>query len=170
VQLQASYLDIADKVAEEMKLESKVREIEDLGPLDTFSFEERSFLNFFVKSALEGKLSLANAIAAGRKGSVWVRNTDRQSLWTIGERAVALVMKAEDLATEFSTVSHSWVQSSIFCVARGYWLDTLHREFERSGWRRIWGSRLPRRSSRACSRDLPENRRASARSFHQRGS
>ena len=132
VQLQASYMEMADKVAEEMKLESKVREIEDLGPLDTFSFEERSFLNFFVKSALEGKLSLANAIAAGRKGSVWVRNTYRQSLWTIGERAVALVTKAEDLATEFSTVSHSLGAVIDFYVTRGYLLDTLHRQFEQA--------------------------------------
>jgi hypothetical protein len=115
-----------------MKLESKVQEIEDLGPLDTFGFEERSFLKFFVKSTLEGKLSLASAIAAGRKGSVWVRNTYRQSLWTIGERAIALVMRADDLSTEASTIDKSLSDTIDFYTARGYLLDTLHREFEQA--------------------------------------
>ena len=43
VPLQIPYMDMADKVAAEMKLEGEVKDIEDLGSLDTFAFEERSF-------------------------------------------------------------------------------------------------------------------------------
>ncbi len=132
VQLQPVYMEMADKVAAEMDLQTKVKDIEDLGQLDTFAFEERSFLNSFVKSALAGALGAANAIALTRKNSVWVRNTPRQSFWTIAERALALVTKVADLRDEFSTVGKTLAVIVEFYVSRAYLLDTLHREFEQA--------------------------------------
>jgi hypothetical protein len=132
VLLQSTYMEMADKVATEMKLETEVKEVEDLGQLDTFAFEERSFLNSFVKAALAGKLGAANAMALSRKNSVWVRNTPRQSFWTIAERALALVTKADDMRDEFSAVSKALGAIVDFYVARGHLLDTLHREFEQA--------------------------------------
>jgi hypothetical protein len=132
VQLQPAYMEMADKVTTEMKLEAEVKDIEDLGQLDTFAFEERSFLNSFVKSALAGELGPANAMALARKNSVWVRNTPRQSFWTIAERALALVTRADDLRDEFGTVGKTLAAIVDFYVARGHVLDTLHREFEQA--------------------------------------
>lgn len=132
VLVQATYMEMAEKVATEMKLETAVLEVEDLGRLDTFAFEERSFLNSFVKNALAGKLGVANATAASRKHSVWVRNTPRQSFWTIAERALALITKADDMQGEFSTAGKALGAIVDFYVARGYLLDTLHREFEQA--------------------------------------
>ena len=132
VPLQIPYMEMADKVAAEMKLEGEVKDIEDLGSLDTFAFEERSFLNSFVKAALAGKLGAAKAIVLARKNSVWVRNTPRQSFWTIAERALTLVTKADDLRDEFSAVGKTLGAIVDFYVARGHLLDTLHREFEQA--------------------------------------
>jgi hypothetical protein len=132
VQLQPTYIEMADKVAKRMKLESAVKNIENLGQLDTFAFEERSFLNSFVKAALAGKLGAANAMVLSGKNSVWVRNTPRQSFWTIAERALALVTKTDDMRDEFSSIGKGLDSIVDFYVARGYLLDTLHREFEQA--------------------------------------
>ena len=129
---QSTYMEMAELVAAEMKLEAEVKEVEDLGNLDTFAFEERSFLGAFVKAALAGKVAEANAMAQSRKNSVWVRNTPRQSFWTIAERALALVTKAADLREEFSAVGKALGVIVDFYVARGHLLDTLHREFEQA--------------------------------------
>jgi hypothetical protein len=132
MQLQSTYMEMAEKVAADMKLEAAVSDVEDLGQLDTFAFEERSFLNSFVKAALAGKLGSANAMALARKNSVWVRNTPRQSFWTIAERALALVTKSDDMRDEFGSVGKMLSAIMDFYVARGYVLDTLHREFEQA--------------------------------------
>jgi PglZ domain len=132
VQHQPAYMEMAEKVATDMKLETEVKDIQDLGQLDTFAFEERSFLNSFAKSALAGKLGPANAMALARKNSVWVRNTPRQSFWTIAERALALITKAGDMSDEFATVGKGLGAIVDFYVARGHLLDTLHREFEQA--------------------------------------
>ena len=44
------YMEQADHVAGELKLETAMQGIENLGVLDTFAFEERCFLRVFVKS------------------------------------------------------------------------------------------------------------------------
>ena len=132
VNLQTVYMEMAEKVAEELKLETEMRSIEDLGHLDTFAFEERSFLNSFVKAALGEQLGLANEIALSRKSSVWVRNTPRQSFWTIAERALALATKVDDMRNDFTSVSKALGPIIDFYVGRAHLLDTLHREFEQA--------------------------------------
>jgi hypothetical protein len=132
IQHQPIYMEMAEKVAAEMKLEAEVNDIEDLGQLDTFAFEERSFLNSFVRAALAARLGAANEIALARKNSVWVRNTPRQSFWTIAERGLALITKADDMRDEFAAVGTALSSIVEFYVARGHLLDTLHREFEQA--------------------------------------
>ena len=128
----ARYLEQADHVAGELKLETAMQGIEDLGLLDTFAFEERCFLRVFVKSALAGELGKAQKLSAERRASIWVKHTDRQLAWTIAERALELMTKADDLTTEQGTEGKGVAASFDFYAKRGFMLDTLHRSFEQA--------------------------------------
>lgn len=126
------YMQMANKVAEELNLETLMADVEDLGKLDTFAFEERGFLRVFAKAALAGDLAKAKEVADSRKSSIWIENTERQVSWTIAERARQLMVAAEDLRTEFDRRGRSLADIVAFYVERGFQLDTLQRNFEQS--------------------------------------
>jgi hypothetical protein len=128
----ARYMEQADHVAGELKLETAMLGIEDLGLLDTFAFEERCFLRVFVKSALAGELGKAQKLSAERRASIWVKHTDRQLAWTIAERALGLMTKADDLTTELESEGKGVAANFDFYAKRGFMLDTLQRSFEQS--------------------------------------
>jgi PglZ domain len=128
----ARYMEQANHVAAELKLESAMQGIEELGALDTFSFEEQSFLRVFVKAALAGELGKAQKLAMERRASIWVKHTDRQLAWTIAERALELMTKADDLESELDSAGKGVAASFDFYAKRGYLLDTVQRSFEQS--------------------------------------
>ena len=128
----ARYMEQADQVAGELKLEAATQGIEDLGVLDTFAFEERSFLRVFVKSALGGDLGKSQKLSVERRASIWVKNTGRALAWTIAERALELMTKADDLSTELESEGQGVAAIVNFYAKRGFSLDTLQRSFEQS--------------------------------------
>ena len=128
----ARYMEQAHHVAGELKLETTLHGIEDLGVLDTFPFEERCFLRVFVRSALAGDLGKAQNLSAERRASIWVKHTGRQLAWTIAERALEVLIKADDLTTELESADKGVAASFDFYVERGFMLDTLQRSFEQS--------------------------------------
>jgi len=128
----ARYMEQADHVDGELKLETAMQGMEDLGLLDTFAFEERCFLRVFVKAALAGELGKAQKLAAERRASIWVKHTDRQLAWTIAERALGLITKSDDLAAELEAAGEGVAATFDFYAKRGFALDTLQRAFEQS--------------------------------------
>jgi hypothetical protein len=128
----ARYMEQAEEVAKEMDLEGCMRGTEDLGVLDTFAFEERCFLRSFVKAALAGDLGRARKLASERRASIWVKHTDRQVAWTIAERALELMTKADDLTLEQTSAGKGVTSLFDFYAKRGHLLDTLQRAFEQS--------------------------------------
>jgi hypothetical protein len=128
----ARYMEQAEHVAGELKLETAMQGIEDLGVLDTFAFEERCFLRVFVKAALAGKLGKAQKLSTERRVSIWVKHTDRQLAWTIAERALELMTRADDQAAELDSEGKGVAASFDFYAKRGFVLDTLQRSFEQS--------------------------------------
>jgi hypothetical protein len=128
----ARYMEQSDHVAGELKLEAAMQGVEDLGVLDTFAFEERSFLRVFVKAALAGEIGKAKEVAAERRLSIWVKHTDRQLAWTIAERAFDLMTKADDLTTDYESAGKGVAAMFDFYAKRGFMLDTLQRSFEQS--------------------------------------
>jgi PglZ domain len=128
----ARYMEQADHVAGELKLETAMQGIEDLGVLDTFAFKERCFLRVFVKAALAGELGKAQKLTTERRASIWVKHTDRQLAWTIAERALELMTKADDLATGLESEGKGVTGSFDFYAKRGFLLDTLQRSFEQA--------------------------------------
>ena len=129
---QPEYIDMAQKVAADLDLEQRMQSVEALGVLDTFAFEERSYLKIFVTAALKGELMKAKEFAAGRKTSLWVRNSDRQLMWTIAERGMELLVAAEDLKDLFAKTGRTTSAIFVFYCERGRQLDTLQRSFEQA--------------------------------------
>jgi hypothetical protein len=126
------YMQMANKVAEELNLETLMAGVDDLGKLDTFAFEERSFLRVFTEAALAGNLVKAKEVADSRKSSIWIENTERQVSWTIADRAEQLTVAADDLRTEFDKRGRSLADIIAFYVERGFQLDTFQRNFEQA--------------------------------------
>ncbi len=129
---QAQYLDHATQVAADLDLENCMREVEDLGALDTFAFEERSFLAAFVRSTLEEQWQAAERIETQRRNSIWVKQTDRQILWTTAGRARKVIARADDIERDLKAASGSLGELIDFYVARSYLMDQEQREFEQS--------------------------------------
>lgn len=124
------YLEESDRVAGELGLEAEMAHVRDLGVRDTFSFEERSFLAGYIDALRAGDHGLAETIAAARKHSVWVQESDRQLLWTLAERALELRRGLADFERELSEVKPETADLIAFYTGRGYRLDQRHRYFE----------------------------------------
>ncbi len=129
---QERYMAMAEETALALNLEAHFPEIQDLGARDTFPFEERTFLQMFITLASAGKYSEADAICQGRERSIWVKLTERQQLWSIARRVLALLRKAEDLEPRLKSVKPSLPALWEFYVDDFRTLDTCHREFEQA--------------------------------------
>jgi hypothetical protein len=128
---QSIYLEQADRVDRELSLEKRMNGVEDLGNLDTFAFEERSFLRRYVNLLLAGDWTAASDICASRRESIWVKQTDRGMLWLIAERARELLVLAGDIERDVTGSAKSLAELVSFYSGRGYRLDQVHRELEK---------------------------------------
>lgn len=129
---QKIYLENAARISVELHLESCMKNVAELGRLDTFAFEERSFLASFVRATIDEDWIKAKAIAEQRQQSIWVKQTDRQILWTIAARAQNLLSRADDIERDLPAHDQSLSALIQFYCSRSYLLDQDQREFEQS--------------------------------------
>lgn len=128
---QQTYEEHANRVEEELRLATHCDAIEDLGSLDTFAFEERSFLRAFAKAAISGDLDSAARIASERSQSFWVRDGARAGDWNLAGRCVAVLQQTKDLKHVLHEIKPSTVTDWIdFYVSHGQLLATAHRLME----------------------------------------
>lgn len=131
-QYNAIYIYRSDRVAAELTLEERMRDVQDLGKRDTFAFEERSFLRQYVRCLLNGELGRAAEIADRRRNSIWVRHTERGMFWTVAEKARELLVAADDLDRDLASNAKSAAELISFYTSRGYRLDQANRELEKA--------------------------------------
>lgn len=129
---QKTYLENAARIAAELDLENCMEEVVELGLLDTFAFEERSFLASFVLATVEENWGQAQTISEQRQHSIWVKQTDRQILWTTAGRAQRLLARADDIERDLPSNGKSLADLIHFYCSRSYLLDQEQREFEQS--------------------------------------
>lgn len=124
-----SYRLIAREIEQELALAERSRGMTQLGERDTFSFEERFFLQMMVDEALDGKHEKARDIWESRKKSIWMCEEERLAEWALASRALDLLDTAGRLsAPRFPTLE---------LIIHGYamtWreLDRNHREMEQA--------------------------------------
>lgn len=123
------YLDQATEVEEQLQLAARTGAMTRLGERDTFSFEERLFLQRMVDKALAGDLDGAREIAKSRQKSIWLSQEERLAEWLLANKALDLL----DIADRLSTPKFP----SLEAIVHGYaltWrdLDRHHREMEQA--------------------------------------
>lgn len=123
------YRSAALKVEEDLALAEQCSGMVYLGVRDTFSFEERFYLQRMVDRVLDGRIDLAREIADSRKQSIWRNHEGRLAEWSLAGRALDLLEAAQRLSgPKFSTLE---------AIIHGYamtWrdLDRYHREMEQA--------------------------------------
>ena len=127
---QPRYEEAAERVAASLHIEEACAGIDDFGELDTFSFEERSFLRRFALSVQAGHFEDAQAILESRKTSFWVaRDPQRTAEWRLGDFGLRLLVElsaaAEPLAQKRRLEAWLDFQEAVFSR-----VDALHRAVE----------------------------------------
>jgi hypothetical protein len=101
---QPAYEESANRVTKELGLDQLCRDIKDFGRLDTFSFEERSFLQRFAELIATGDYEMAEQFVIQRQESFWVqRDASRAAEWRLADIALRLLVDLS--AVEKSTAS-----------------------------------------------------------------
>jgi hypothetical protein len=127
---QGEYEDSAERVAAALHMEEACAGINDFGELDTFSFEERSFLRRFATHVEARQYEDAQHVLNRRKDSFWAaRDPERTAEWRLGEFALRLLVElsgiAEPLAQKRKLEEWLDFQEAIFSR-----VDALHRAVE----------------------------------------
>lgn len=130
---QEIYMDMANKVDTNLQLAERMKDTEEFGRRDTFSFQERVFLQSFVQAVLSGDTSKAVDLMQARKNSIWVRLTsERQVVWTTADRALLLIVAVEDSNENIRDRSKSLKELFSFYSEEMRQIDRLHRDLERA--------------------------------------
>ena len=128
---QEAYEEYANKVAKELGLESHCDGIQELGVLDTFAFEERSYLKAFGNVVLASDLEKASALVDQRSKSFWIRDPDRAAEWKLAGCCIEVLQLVDDVWNAHKELEPKTVGAWMdFQTQQGYRLDTTHRVME----------------------------------------
>lgn len=127
-----TYVDRAEQIERELDLPAACAGITDLGKLDTFPFEERTFLDAAVVALKEDRLDDVRAVVDQHRHSVWLGKGESQAQWGLVAAALQLVTACED--AERSLAGHT---GSLDALVEHYTMslrevDRLQREFEQA--------------------------------------
>ena len=89
--LRETYIELAQKVEDELRLPDLMPKDFDAGERDTFPFEERRLLGRAVDLVVAGDFPAARPVIENRKRSIWRHDPQRSPAWTAVERAAALI-------------------------------------------------------------------------------
>lgn len=131
---QPAYEEFANRVADELGLEAHCGALDDLGVLDTFAFEERSFLRTFARAAMAGELVKASEFAEARSKSFWIRDGVRAAEWKLAGCCAEVMQGVADLKQVTKSAAPGTVAEWLdFQIEHGHRLDEAHRLMEQVG-------------------------------------
>lgn len=126
------YVDNAERIERDLNLAESCAEISDLGKLDTFPFEERTFLRSAVKALKEDRLDDIREIVGRHRNSVWLGKGESQAQWGLMSAALHLVEACDDAERDLAGHTRD-LESLIDHYARRLReIDRLQREFEQA--------------------------------------
>tara|TARA_R110002049_G_C9176502_1_gene562795 strand:- start:2181 stop:4712 length:2532 start_codon:yes stop_codon:yes gene_type:complete len=127
-----TYIDRAEQIERELDLPAACVEIKDLGKLDTFPFEERTFLQSAVDALKEDRLDEVRVVVDRHKHSVWLGQGESQAQWGLVKAALQLVSACEDADRNLSGNTGSLDALIEHYTSSLREIDRLHREFEQA--------------------------------------
>ena len=129
-----TYLQLADRVEDDLRLANATIDAARLGSVDTFRFEERRLLEHAAQAICEKRYDEALDVVTGRQRSFWVdRDLDRQARWTACRLLAALgqeIARIAPLLGRLGSDPAAWIAA--YADERGGWhrVDGLQRELE----------------------------------------
>jgi hypothetical protein len=130
VDYQNLYVERAQAVETELKLDSICANITKLGRRDTFPFEERCFLKQAIEALLSDNGNITRNIIDAHSNSVWSSKSDSQVNWEMVKSSQKLLETCSDLKRELPSHTKSQSQLVEFYQTSLRRADQLHREFE----------------------------------------
>lgn len=129
---QAHYIERAETIEKYLKLAVACRQIADLGVLDTFPFEERTFFAQAVEALQRDQVDRVRQIMARHGTSVWVRRGENQAQWQLLQTAASLIAACEDAERQLPDYARSQDALIDFYVGSHREVDRLQRELEQA--------------------------------------
>ncbi len=129
---QEAYLERAEAIEAELNLPPLCADIDDLGQLNTFPFEERTFLQRAVQGILDGNLDVTRDLLTRHSQSIWRSKGENQEQWSLLHAALNLIVTCEDVdrqLPEFGRSQESLINAYIESLRQ---VDQRQRELEES--------------------------------------
>jgi len=126
------YIERAENIEAELNLAELCGAIEDLGELDTFPFEERTFLRIAIRGITSNDADATRQVLARHKNSVWIGKGESQAQWELVRAGLSLVEACEDLERQLPEHSRSQADLLDFYLNSLREADRLQREFEQA--------------------------------------
>ena len=127
-----TYIDRAEQIERELDLPSACVEIKDLGKLDTFPFEERTFLQYAVDALKDDRLDEVRIVVDRHKHSVWLGQGESQEQWGLVRAALQLVAACDDADRNLSGNTANLDALIEHYTSSLREIDRLQREFEQA--------------------------------------
>ncbi len=127
-----TYIDRAEQIERALDLPAVCAEIKDLGKLDTFPFEERTFLQVAVDALKDDRLDEVRTVVDRHKNSVWLGQGESQAQWGLVSAALQLVSACEDADRNLSGNTGSLDALIDHYSSSLREIDRLQREFEQA--------------------------------------
>ena len=129
---QATYIERAEIIQQEMNLVAACASIEDLGTRDTFPFEERSFFAQAINALQRDNFDKLRQVLQRHTNSVWTGRGENQVQWALVRSAFELVQACDDIEGQLSENSRTMDSLVNYYVSTLRKVDRLQREFEQT--------------------------------------
>jgi len=126
------YIERAETIETDLRLRESCGHMMDLGQLDTFPFEERTFLQRAMEALLRDDTDRVRSILSRHSQSVWIGKGESQAQWDLLRSAQALMESCQDNDRLLSDYARSLEDLVDFYVSQLREVDRLHREFEQA--------------------------------------
>ncbi|MBW9106093.1 PglZ domain-containing protein [Paraburkholderia phenoliruptrix] len=129
---QPVYIDRAQKLEQELGLAQHCAAIQDLGPRETFPFEERSALERGIAALLRDEVDGVRSVLDHQRRSVWAARGESRLKWDLLRAALELGLRCEELEEQLPQHDQDMARLLAFYTGSLREADRLHREFEQA--------------------------------------
>ncbi len=129
---QPVYIDRAQKLEQELALAQHCVALKDLGPRETFPFEERSALERGVDAFLRDDVDTVRQTLDHQRRSVWAARGESRLKWDLLRAALELSLRCEELDNQLPQHTQDMGKLLAFYTGSLREADRLHREFEQA--------------------------------------
>ena len=126
------YIQRAEGIEDDLKLQENCGNIDDLGIRDTFPFEERTFLRQAINAILSDNIDDARNILKRHSESVWTGKGENQVQWDFLRSSLSLIESCNDNDRIFNDNARSMDDLIDFYITHLREVDQKHREFEQT--------------------------------------